>query len=556
MTDLGYVIGMDFGTASVRCLIVRISDGFASGSCICEYPHGDAGVITSDDDPDLARQHPMDYIDGLSDSLKGALEAARQADESFMPENIIGIGIATTGSTPIPLDSKGLPLAFQPAFRGNPDVMAWLWKDHTSKKEAIDITDLASEEHPEYLAKCGGVYSSEWYWAKILHCIRHLPDIVNAASDWVECSDWIPAILTGNEKHPMRGICAAGHKAMYSDSWGGYPDHHFLKKLHPALAKQRNRLEGVRAVSSDHRAGLLTDYWAAKLGLPVNLPVSVGAFDAHLGSVASGIKPGTLVKVMGTSSCDMMVAPMIPAVPDIPGICGIVPGSILPGFYSLEAGQAALGDLFNWWVTRIHPEGETHHTLSEKASRLKPGESGLLALDWNNGNRNVLVDMHLSGLLLGQTLQTRPEEIYRALIEAAAFGARMIINRIKEYGVSVEQIVVCGGIAEKNPFLLQLYADILQMPIRVASSAQTCAMGAAIAGSVAAGAYSDFLSAQSAMTNIPKATYHPNSQAGSVYNELFELYRNLHDSFGIPLHRADISHVMKTLITIREGARK
>jgi L-ribulokinase len=276
--------------------------------------------------------------------------------------------------------------------------------------------------------------------------------VFDAAYLWVECADWIPAMLTGTEA-PDRltvGICAAGHKAMYSDDWGGYPDAEFLSKLEPKLGELRSRLR-PKAQSVDRSVGGLTASWAKRTGLKEGIPVAVGAFDAHLGGVGSGIAPGTLVKIIGTSTCDMMVAPLSEKLPDIPGLCGIVPGSILPGYYGLEAGQSAVGDIFNWFVNYLQPLGKkagSHEALSAAAARVAPGESGLLALDWNNGNRTILVDQRLSGLLLGQTLYTTPAEIYRALIEATAFGALTIINRFEEYGVNVQQIINCGGISE------------------------------------------------------------------------------------------------------------
>jgi L-ribulokinase len=308
----------------------------------------------------------------------------------------------------------------------------------------------------------------------------------------------------------------------------------------------------------DKAAGGLTEEWAKRTGLPVGIPVAVGAFDAHLGGVGAGIAPGTLVKIIGTSTCDMMVAPLSVTLPDIPGLCGIVPGSILPGYYGLEAGQSAVGDIFNWFVNYLKPGGAkagSHDALTAEAARIKPGASGLLALDWNNGNRTILVDQRLTGLLLGQTLYTRPAEIYRALIEATAFGALTIINRFEEYGVKVEQVVNCGGIAEKNALLMQIYADVLNRPMKVSRSAQTCALGAAMAGAVvagkAAGGHADFAAAQAAMAGLKPKVYKPNAAAHAVYAELYTLYKHLHDCFGT----SGCAPVMKKLIDVRQAAR-
>ncbi|MCS6950092.1 MAG: FGGY family carbohydrate kinase, partial [bacterium] len=320
-----YVIGLDYGTNSVRTLVVRVQDGFESGTHVFEYPHGDAGILLDSSDPNLARQHPADYLQGAEVSVRGALEDAQRNDPDFAPERVIGIGVDTTGSTPLPVDENGVPLAFHERFQNNLNAMAWLWKDHTSTEEAVTITETAAKMRPQYLAKCGNSYSSEWFWAKIWHCLNTDPDVFNAAYTWVECADWIPSVLTGND-HPsrlLRGVCAAGHKALYNPQWGGLPDKEFLSALNPRLAELRDRLYEV-AYTSDHPAGRLTAEWAAKLGLPEGIPVAVGAFDAHLGGVGAGIKPGTLVKIIGTSCCDMMVVPNTEPLADIPGTTGIV----------------------------------------------------------------------------------------------------------------------------------------------------------------------------------------------------------------------------------------
>ena len=503
-----YTIGLDYGTNSVRALIVNTANGREVGTAVWGYEHGKEGVILARD-PNLARQHPADYEKGAEVAIRKALSAVKRSVKGFRADQIIGIGVDTTGSTPLPVDATGRPLAFNRKFAKNPSAMAWLWKDHTGVVEAAEITELARKIRPQYLAKCGGTYSSEWFFSKILHCLRTSPEVFEAAHLWVECADWVPAMLTGTEAPDQLtvGICAAGHKGMFHADWGGYPDVEFVSQLHPKLGELRSRLR-PEARSVDRKVGGLTRQWAQRTGLREGIPVAVGAFDAHLGGVGSGIGPGVLVKIIGTSTCDMMVVPLEEKLADIPGLCGIVNGSVLPGYYGLEAGQSAVGDIFNWFVNYLQPLGRngSHAALSAAAAKLAPGESGLLALDWNNGNRTVLVDQRLSGLLLGQTLYTTPAEIYRALIEATAFGALTIINRFEEYGVKVEQIVNCGGIAEKNPLVMQIYADVTGRPIRISRSGQTCALGAAIAGAVVAGSpaggYDTFADAQRAMTGL------------------------------------------------------
>ena len=553
-----YTIGLDYGTNSVRALVVDVSNGAEAGSATHVYSHGKEGVILSSD-PNLARQHPADYLEGAELTIKAALAASVKKVKGFKPSQVVGIGVDTTGSTPLPVDQDGTALALTKKFAKHPAAMAWLWKDHTGVAEASEITALARKIRPQYLAKCGGIYSSEWFFSKVLHCLRSSPDVFNAAHTWVEMADWIPAMLTGTQKPGVTKVCvcAAGHKAMFNAEWGGYPDVKFLAKLDPKLAALRSRLAS-KAYDVSEAAGGLTAEWAGKTGLTVGIPVAVGAFDAHLGGVGAGVGEGTLVKTIGTSTCDLMVAPGNRKLADIPGICGIVKGSILPGYYGLEAGQSAVGDIFNWFVNYIEPHGAAggHVALTAAAAKLKPGASGLLALDWNNGNRTVLVDQRLTGLLLGQTLYTTPAEIYRALVEATAFGALTIINRFEEYGVKVKSVVNCGGIAEKNPMVMQIYADIIGRPMKISRSAQTCALGSAVAAAVVAGVYKDVVAAQKAMTGLKPVVYTPDPKAQAVYKELYKLYRTLHDAFGTPDWNGNLHGVMKTLIEIRNAARK
>ncbi len=553
-----YTIGLDYGTNSVRALVVNVATGEEIGTSVFDYPQGEAGILVDARDPNLARQHPADYVAGIAASVKGALAEAGE-DGDFRAEDVIGVGVDTTGSTPLPVDAQGEPLAFQEPFKDNPGAMAWLWKDHTSFAEAAEITEKAQAARPQYLAKCGGTYSSEWYWAKLLHCKRSAPEVFDAAHTWVECADWIPALLTGNTAPDKmkRCICAAGHKAMANPTWGGYPDEEFVGSLDEGLLRVRKTLPDTLYSVKD-RAGLLTDTWAAKLGLPAGIPVAVGAFDAHLGAVACGIAPGTLTKIVGTSTCDMMVAPMSQELPDVPGLCGIVPESILPGAYGLEAGQSAFGDIYNWFVNHMQPGGAeqgSHEALTAGAEALKPGESGLLGLDWHNGNRTVLVDPRLTGMVMGMTLHTRPAEIYRALIEATAFGARVIMERFEEYGVKAERVINCGGIAVKNPMVMQILADVMNRSMEVSRSEQTCALGAAMCGAVVAGGHADFAAAADAMTAVREHKYTPIAANVAVYEELFGLYRQLHDAFGTTGYNENLGHVMKDLLEIRDRAR-
>jgi L-ribulokinase len=560
-----YSLGLDFGTNSCRCLIVDLSSGREVSSSVFPYPSGEAGIITDPKNPLLARQNPMDYIDGLRVSVKKSLSQAKAVEKEFSAADVIGIGIDTTGSSPMPVDKNGQPLCFQEEFRNNPQAMVWLWKDHTSYAEAEEITSLAKKMRPEFLAKIGGAYSSEWFWSKILHCRRASAETFNAAFAFMEICDYIPGLLCGETRpsHIKASVCAAGHKALYSKQWNGLPDKEYLQTLSPGLEKLRDRLYRD-AFSADRPAGYLTAEWAAELGLPPNTAIAVGALDAHMGAVGAGVKPGTLVKILGTSTCDVMVSPLEKSLADIAGVCGIVEGSVIGGFYGIEAGQSAVGDIFLWFVNHLVPEnyGTTKEkkfkNLEKEAARLSPGESGLLALDWNNGNRNILADHRLTGMLLGQTLHTRAHEIYRALIEATAFGALTIIDRIEAFGVSIQEIVNCGGLASRNPLLMQIYADICGRPMKVSRSGETPALGAAIFGCVAAGedrgGYNNVPEAQKSMTGISQ-TYTPDPACSKVYKKLYGLYKQLHDGFGIKSRKENMYPVMKQLLAIRDKAR-
>jgi L-ribulokinase len=554
-----YAIGVDYGTNSVRAVIFDVADGAEVGSHVYHYPSGEQGILLDGRDPNLARQNPADYIEGFYESVRGAVEAA-QTQAGFKVERVAGLGVDTTGSTPMPVDRQGMPLALQPEYRDELAAQAWLWKDHTSHAEAAELTEKARKARLPYLAKCGGGYSSEWFWSKILHCRRTAPRVFKAAYSWIELSDFVPAFITGNlDPHTApRNICAAGHKAMYNPAWGGLPSKKYLASVDPVLAALRDRYAEARG--ANECAGGLAEEVARKVGLPAGLPVAVGLLDAHAGGVGSGIKPGTLVKIIGTSTCDMLVVPLEEKLADVPGVAGIVPGSIIPGMYGIEAGQSAVGDIFNWFARHLAAShagnGESHTSLALEAARLRPGESGLVALDWNNGNRNILIDPLLTGLLVGQTLHTTAAEIYRALVEATAFGALTIINRIEEYGVEVKEVVNCGGIAEKSSLVMQIYADVCNRPMKISRAPQTCALGAAIFGAVVGGAYRTAEQAQRKMAGTRPTVYRPQRAAAAVYAQLYQIYRTLHDAFGTRNHKGNLYGVMKELIAIRDRARR
>lgn len=555
-----FTIGLDFGTGSVRAVVVDCADGRLLGQGVCDYPTGQGGVIVDAQDPHLARQNPADYLDGMRAAVPAAIAAASN-EPGFSRDRVIGIGVDTTGSTPIPVDAGMRPLALDPKWSANPAAHAWLWKDHTGAAEAAAITEIASRHAPEYLAVIGGTYSSEWFWSKIWRCLKVAPDVFEAAHSWVELADYVPAVLAGVRDTALvrRGVCAAGHKAMYSPAWGGLPSEAFLSRLDPQLAALRSRLFDT-AWSSDRPAGHLCEEWAAAFGLPEGIPIAMGAFDAHYGAVGAGVTAGTLVKIIGTSTCDIAIAPVAGDAPNVPGICGTVSGSVMPGYYGVEAGQSAVGDLLRWWVEVVCEGNDaTHAALTTDAAALAPGASGLVALDWNNGNRTILVDPRLTGLIIGQTLHTTRAEIYRALIEATAFGARAIIERLNAKGVRVERVISCGGIAEKNPLFMQIYADVLGYPMLIAGSPQTPALGSAIAAAVSAGAaaggYDRFEDAQQQMTRVSATQYLPSPSAQRTYDELYRIYRELHDAFGgVAGSTADFPTLMKRLLSIREHA--
>lgn len=544
-----YVIGIDYGTDSVRSVIVDTQNGETAGTSVFEYPRWKKGLFCNPA-ANQFRQHPLDYIEGLEQSVKGALKGL----PAEVADNIAGITVDTTGSTPVAVDKQGTPLSLTPGFENDPDAMFVLWKDHTAVKEAAEINDLAkSWGGMDFTKYEGGIYSSEWFWAKVLHVLRNSEKVRNAAFSWVEHCDWIPAVLTGNTD-PLaikRSRCAAGHKAMWHEAFGGLPEEKFLTKLDPVLKGLKERLYS-ETYTSDTVAGTLSKEWAQKLGLKESVKVGAGTFDAHSGAVGGEIKPYHLVKVMGTSTCDMMVSPVKEVGSKlVAGICGQVDGSIIPGMIGLEAGQSAFGDIYAWfsklllwpvneivasmeWLdenTRNRIKEETSakiiSELSKKAESIPLEESAIVALDWMNGRRTPDANQELKGAITGLTLGSDAPRIFRALVEATAFGSRMINERFISEGIRIDGVIAIGGVAKKNPFVMQIVADVLNMPIRIAQSEQTCALGSAMAASVMAGVHCDMGAAQAAMGGGFEQEYHPDRNRAAKYDLLYRKYRKL-----------------------------
>jgi len=544
-----YVIGIDYGTDSVRSVVVDTGNGDIEGTSVFEYPRWKQGLYC-DTSANQFRQHPLDYIEGLEQSVRGALQGV----ESEVVNNVVGISVDTTGSTPIAVDKEGTPLSLKQEFESNPDAMFILWKDHTAVKEAAEINDLARTwGGVDYTKFEGGIYSSEWFWAKILHILRNSEDVRKYAWSWVEHCDWIPALLVG-DSDPIklkRSRCAAGHKAMWHDDFDGLPDDKFLTELDPLLSGLRERLF-KETYTCDIEVGNLSAEWAKKLGLSTNVKIGVGAFDAHIGAIGGEIKPYQLVKVMGTSTCDMIVAPLAGNGDKlVAGICGQVDGSIVPGLLGLEAGQSAFGDIYAWFskllmwpVTNIIPDmdwldkeikdkikEETADRIIDELSRqaelIPVEETSIIALDWLNGRRTPDANQELKGTITGLTLGSDAPKIFRALVEATAFGSRMINDRFMSEGIRIDGVIAIGGVAKKNPFVMQIVADVLNMPIKVAVSDQTCALGSAMAASVVSGVHRDIPSAQKAMGNGFEQEYHPDTGKAKKYETLFKKYKEL-----------------------------
>jgi len=544
-----FVIGIDYGTDSVRSIVVDTSNGEIAGTSVFEYPRWKKGLFC-DPAANQFRQHPLDYIEGLEESVKGALRGLGKD----VIENIMGITIDTTGSTPVAVNEKGTPLSMTAGFENDPDAMFVIWKDHTAVKEAAEINDLARKWGGVDFTKFeGGIYSSEWFWAKILHVIRKNEKVRKNAFSWVEHCDWLPALLCGNTD-PLwikRSRCAAGHKAMWHEDFKGLPEEKFLVKLDSLLAGLRERLFN-ETYTCDSEAGTLSEEWAAKLGLSAIIKVGAGAFDAHLGAVGGEIKPHHLVKVMGTSTCDMLIAPLEKAGNKlVAGICGQVDGSIVPGMLGLEAGQSAFGDIYAWfgkllmwpvneiigkmnWLDEKTKEKIMSETadrmieeLSGQAKSIPMEETALVALDWLNGRRTPDANQALKGAITGLSLGSDAPRIFKALVEATAFGSRMINERFISEGVRIDGVIAIGGVAKKNPFVMQIVADVLNMPIKVASSDQTCALGSAMAASVVAGIHKDIPAAQNAMGGGFEKEYRPDPERAEKYEILFKKYKKL-----------------------------
>ncbi len=541
-----YTIGVDYGTDSVRSVIVDTQNGKEIASTVFYYPRWKEGKFC-DPANNQFRQHPLDYIEGLEITIREALSKC----PAGMAENIAAISVDTTGSTPVAVNEEGIPLSMTSEFKENPNAMFVLWKDHTAVEEAEEINRLSrSWGGVDYTKYEGGVYSSEWFWAKILHVLREDEKVRQAAFSWVEHCDWIPAILTGNT-NPLqlkRSRCAAGHKAMWHTDWHGLPSEEFLAKLDPVLKGLRDRLY-TDTYTSDVSAGTLTPEWAEKLGLRTGVSVGVGAFDAHLGAVGGEIKPYYLSKVMGTSTCDMLIAPKDDVEGKlVHGICGQVDGSITPGLVGLEAGQSAFGDIYAWFknvlmwplensvsISRLLDERTRQSViseisdnliseLSEAASRIPLEESGIVAIDWMNGRRTPDANQALKGAITGLTLGSDAPRIFRALIEATAFGAKAIIERFRNEGVRIDGVIALGGVAKKSPVVMQIVADVLDMPIKVAKSEQACALGSAMAAAVVGGIHKSFEEAQNHMGGGFETEYLPNKANAAKYQILYAKY--------------------------------
>ncbi|WP_297092228.1 ribulokinase [uncultured Draconibacterium sp.] len=543
-----YTIGLDYGSDSVRSLIVDVETGEELASVVFEYPRWKRGEYC-DAPNNQFRQHPKDYLEGLEYTI---VEALKQVPAG-VAENVVGISVDTTGSTPVAVDEKGTPLALTPGFEENPNAMFVLWKDHTAVKEAEEINELARKWDIDFTKYEGGIYSSEWFWAKLLHVTRKDAGVYRAAYSWVEHCDWIPAVLTGNTnpKTLKRSRCAAGHKAMWHEAFGGLPSEEFLTQLDPMLAGLKDRLF-KETFTCDVAAGTLSEEWAKKLGLSTNVVIGVGAFDAHLGAVGAQIEPYHLSKVMGTSTCDMLIAPL-EEVGDklVSGICGQVDGSIVPGMLGLEAGQSAFGDIYAWFRRLIEwpmqnilaesdlidegtkkklideTSGKIIAKLSQEAEKIPIAESGIVALDWMNGRRTPDANQALKGAIIGLNLGSDAPRIFRALVEATAFGSKAINDRFISEGIRIDGVIALGGVAKKSKLVMQIVADVLDMPIKVARSEQACALGTAMAAAVAAGVYENLGEAQEKMGGGFEMEYHPIPENVAKYKALYEKYNQL-----------------------------
>ncbi len=543
-----FVIGIDYGTDSARSVIVNAQNGDELASSVMYYPRWGKGEFC-DPSKNQYRQHPLDYIEVMEYTIKDALSKC----DSDVAKNIVGIAIDTTGSTPVLTNNEGIPLALTDEFKENPNAMFVLWKDHTAIKEADEINTLARKWEINYTKYEGGVYSSEWVWAKMLHILRIDKEVRNESRSWIEHCDWMPALLTGNllPKKVLRSRCAAGHKALWHQDWGGLPPEDFLITLDPLLKGYRDRLY-KDTYTSDKEIGKLTEEWAEKLGLTTNVSVGVGAFDCHMGAVGGEITPNVLVRSIGTSTCDIMTAEFSDINQKlIDGICGQVDGSVVPGYVGLEAGQSAFGDVYAWFkrviawpVVEILNEStlldkETKKKLqdeildqiiprlSEKAMQIPVEESTIVALDWLNGRRSPDASQLVKGAIMGLTLDSSAPRIFRALVEATAFGSKAIVDRFIEEGVPIKEVIGLGGVAKKSPFVMQTLADVLNMPIKIAKTEQTCASGAAMFAAVVGGIYNKIEDAQKAMGKGIEKTYLPNAEVAKQYAIIYKKYQGL-----------------------------
>ncbi|MCB0685654.1 MAG: ribulokinase [Saprospiraceae bacterium] len=539
------LIGVDYGTDSVRTVLINASTGQELTSSVAYYPRWKKGLFCKAD-INQWRQHPLDYIESLTSAVQEMWKQVGPEQAS----KVVGIGVDTTGSTPVAVDRHGTPLALLDHFVDNPNAMFVLWRDHTSIKEAEEINELCRNWQVDYTKYEGGIYSSEWFWAKILHVLREDQDVYKAAYSWVEHCDWIPFLLTGGKNvHQMkRSRCAAGHKALWHSEFGGLPPNHFFVTLDPLLDGLRGRLFD-ETYTSDQAAGHLCHEWADKLGLHTDVIVAVGAFDAHMGAVGGEIQPYYLSKVMGTSTCDMLVAPAS-EVGDtvVRGICGQVDGSVIPGMLGLEAGQSAFGDVYAWFkeliawpITNIIGVSkllsEEHKSaiieealekiipeLSSAAEAIDPAASSVIALDWLNGRRTPDANQNLKGVIAGLGLGSDAPKIFRALVEATCYGARTIVDRFQEEGIEIRGIIGLGGVAKKSPFVMQTMANVLNRPIKIAKSEQTCALGASMFAATAAGLYTNIDSAKNAMGSGFDHEYTPDPSLTELYDRLYKKY--------------------------------